>query len=186
MAKIRVYDDEADGEEFPRLCVRCGADAEDDVANTFAWVPSWTGILIFVGLAPWLIVTLIMRKSMRITLPVCDRHRGHWRNRRLYVWLGLPVWMAYGIGLVVAFQHLPADVVNIGLGVLIFGGLLGLFVGVIYTQSGIRAREIADHWTELVRVDPQFADEWAALKPPPKPRRRPRRHPDDDDDDDGF
>ncbi len=39
MARIRVYRSEADGEDFPRLCMRCGQPAECDVPQTFAWVP---------------------------------------------------------------------------------------------------------------------------------------------------
>ena len=160
----------------------CGAEAEGDASNKFVWVPGWVGLLILVGVGPWVIVMLILCKSMRITLPVCNQHRGHWRNRRLYILLGLPFWVLYGIGLAVIANHIPADVVNIGLVVLIFGGLLWLIIGVVYSQSGIQPREITDRWIELVKVDPQFADEWAAVKPPPEPRRRRyRRRPEDDE-----
>ena len=90
MARIRVYRDETDGELFPEMCIRCGAaaDADVDLDVNFAWMPGWVHLFIFMGLLPWLIAALILRKTMRVTLPVCQRHRSHWRNRRLYIGLG--------------------------------------------------------------------------------------------------
>jgi hypothetical protein len=47
MAKIRVYRDELDGEQFPSLCMRCGADVERMVPVRFAWMPGWAHLFIF-------------------------------------------------------------------------------------------------------------------------------------------
>ena len=48
-------------------------------------MPSWVIIFVFCGLLPFLIVALLTRKTMRVTLPVCDRHKNHWLVRRLFV-----------------------------------------------------------------------------------------------------
>jgi len=183
MARILIYRDETDGDYFPHRCVCCGVETERQVKNTFTWMPAWVNILILAGLMPWLIVALVMRKSMRISLPICDRHRGHWRARRMYVWLGLLLWIAYTITLSMLFKQLPEDFANAGIVILIFGVLIWLMLGMVYTNSGISAREITDKWAELGKVNDLFAKEWDATKPPPLPRRKRRyeeRYEDDD------
>jgi hypothetical protein len=177
MARIRVYRDETDGGEFPRHCARCGSEADTDRAHTFSWVPEWVLIIILGGLLPWLIVTAILRKTMRVTLPLCHRHRNHWLNRQLFLWLGLLWWIGYAIALGVTAKELPKDALNAGLAVLIFGGLLWLLVGLFYVNSGIKAKKISDRWIDLVGIDPEFAREWEASLPPPVAPvvRRPKR-----------
>ena len=172
MARIRIYEDEADGDEFPRRCVLCGRETTERVVNTFSWVPGWVNILILAGLAPWLILTMILRKSMSIALPVCFKHRHHWRNRRMYVWLGLVLWLVYAAGLLAISGELSANLRFAGIGVLVFGVLAWLLGGLIYTNSGIQPGEITDRWAELIRVNAEFADEWQEIKPPPAPRHR--------------
>jgi hypothetical protein len=176
MAKIRVYRDEAGGDEFPRLCVRCGEGADGDSTQNFSWVPEWVPILILGGLLPWLLVAMILKKSMRVTLPVCRRHRRHWLRRTLYIWLGLLGWVVAGVLAVVLLPQLPQDAVPVVLGVLVFGGLLWLIVGVVYTNSGIKPRQITDRWIELKGISPVFAEAWDEARPPVAPVvRRPRR-----------
>jgi hypothetical protein len=186
MATVRIYREERGGEDFPRLCLKCGAEADSDVTNTFTWVPSWVIVIILAGLLPWLIVASLLRKSMRVTVPMCGRHRGHWLNRRLYLWLGLLGWIAYGVALAVVADDLPKEVFPVALGVLIFGGLLWLIVGLVYTNSGIKPREITDQWIELVGVHRDFEEAWDEVAPPPVPKRRKgrRTRPRDDDEDD--
>src|SRR4051794_21611027 len=93
MAKIRIYNREANGKYFPRLCKRCGQPADVDVPQTFAWMPGWVHILILVGLVPWFVVCFVMRRTMDVVAPMCLEHAGHWRVRKLYVWLGLVFWL---------------------------------------------------------------------------------------------
>lgn len=185
MATIRIYRDEARGDLFPRRCVRCGADADRDTTQTFAWMPGWVHLLIFAGLLPWLIVCLIMRKSMRVTLPVCDAHRNHWLNRKLYIWGGFLFWVAFGTGLALTADSLPRDAVPVAFGVLVFGGLVWLVSGLIYVNTAVRAGEITDRWIKLTGVDKGFAEEWKEGEPEPEPRPRrkaPARRRDDEDD----
>lgn len=179
MAKIRVYRDEARGEEFPPLCVKCGNEEETTTTQHFAWVPQWVIIIILAGFLPWLIVMAIFRKSMRVTLPVCNRHRNHWLNRKLFVRLGLLFWMGYAIALFVVRVDLPKDASSLGLGILIFGGLAWLIAAAIYSNSGIKPAEITDRYIELVRVNKAFAKEWNASVS--KPKKKPRYEDDEDD-----
>lgn len=180
MAKIRVYRDEADGAEFPRLCVRCGADADLDRRNTFSWMPGWVNVLILAGLAPWLIVVALMRKTMRVTLPVCHRHRNHWLNRRLYVGLGLFLWVVAAVAAAVMADKILRDAAPAVVGFFVFGGLAWLIGGLVLVHGAVKAGEITDRWIELVKVDRGFADAWEEVHPP-RPRRRPRRRYDEED-----
>ena len=163
MAKIRVYRREAGGKYFPRVCMKCGREADRDVPNTFTWVPSWVHVLILLGLAPWLIVALVMRKSMAVVVPMCDRHAGHWRVRKLYMWLGLLFWVVYAVGFVVLENRVP-EAARTPLALAgIIGSLVWLVSMAIFMYSAIRANTITDDWADLVGVDKEFAREWNSM-----------------------
>jgi hypothetical protein len=61
MAKIRIYRYEADAEDMPRVCMKCGEETDDIRPQTFAWMPAWVHVLLFVGLLPWLLAALLTR-----------------------------------------------------------------------------------------------------------------------------
>lgn len=185
MATIRVYRDESGGDEFPRLCVRCGADAESDSRQKFSWHPPWVILLILVALLVYLIVAVILTKKMTVTLPVCRRHRNHWLSRKLFVGLGLLFWVVYVIAAAVFADQLPKEAVPVLIGVGIFGGLGWLIAAVIFQNSAVKPKEITDRYIELTGVDRGFAERWEEAAPPPKPKRRPaRRRYDDEYEDD--
>ncbi|MCI0699798.1 MAG: hypothetical protein L0241_01765 [Planctomycetia bacterium] len=179
MATIRVYKDEAHGDLFPRVCMRCGQLANHDVPQNFAWMPPWVHILLFAGLAPWLIVALILRKTMRVTAPMCDRHRGHWRIRKLYIGLGLLFWIALAIGLIAFSDQLPEDAVMPAFAFGIFGSLFWLVVGLFLVNGSIRATEITENRIELSNVHKAFAQAWREILDEEREQRpvarRPRR-----------
>ena len=188
MAKIRVYRDETDGELMPRMCVRCGGDVAEERERKFVWNPGWAHIFILLGLLPWLIAIALTRKSRRVTLPVCQGHRNHWRNRQLYVWLGLLFWVVFAITLAIEWSDFPKDAASAMLGFVIFGGLIWLFVGLFYVNSAIKASEITDRWIELVGVNKKFAKEWKDSEEDeedeePQPRKKWKKRRLDDDDD---
>ena len=186
MANIQVYRDEADGDLFPRLCMKCGADADHDVRQTFAWMPPWVIIFIFCGLLPFLIVVMITRWTMRVTCPMCDKHKNHWRNRKLFVWLGLLTLIGSGIAEAALFEEIPKDAQPIAIGVIVFGGFIWLIAAAILSTSAIRAGRIDEDGIQLVHVHKDFRDAWEELQPEPLPRkkkkRRLRRDEDEDDD----
>ena len=160
MARVRIYRDEAGGDDFPRLCMRCGAPADCDVPQTFAWMPAWVHVLLFVGLLPWLVVSLALRRTMRVVAPMCEAHRGHWRVRKLYVWLGLLWWVAVCVALGVFWDQLPKDVTGPAVMAVLFGGLIWLIVGLVLAQSAIKAADIRERRMDLVGVHKNFATAW--------------------------
>jgi hypothetical protein len=160
MAKIRISRREADGEDFPRLCMRCGREADCDVSQKFAWMPGWVFVFLLFGMLPFLIVALITRKTMLIVAPMCADHAGHWRARKLYVWLGLLFWIAFGIALAALGDELPKDA---GAPLVIFGivgGLVWLISAAVFASGAIKASEIRDKSMDLVNVHRDFADAW--------------------------
>jgi len=160
MAKIRIYRREADGDDFPRLCMRCGCEADCDVSQTFAWMPGWVFVLLLGGLLPFLIVALLTRKTMRVVAPMCQAHAGHWRVRKLYVGLGLLFWIAFGIALGALNKDLPDAAVGPLVLFGIFGALAWLVSAVVFTNGAIKASEIRDKSMDLVNVNRDFADAW--------------------------
>jgi len=150
-------------------------------------MPSWVIIFVFCGLLPFLIVALLTRKTMRVTLPVCDRHKNHWLVRRLFVGLGLLALIGAGVGLAILDKQLPKDVVNASAVALAAAALVWLITAVILASGAVRAGEITNDYIDLVGVDRDFADEWKETHPDPVPRRRrrrPARRPVEDDDED--
>ena len=160
MARIRIYRREADGEDFPRLCMRCGCEADCDVPQTFAWNPGWVWVFIFFGLLPLLIVMLVTRKTMHLVAPMCRDHAGHWRVRKLYVWLGLLFWIAFWIAFAVLDNSLPNAAKGPLVGLGLCGGLIWLVSAAIFANGAIKAAEIRDKGMDLVNVHRDFADAW--------------------------
>ncbi|MBP3957344.1 hypothetical protein J8F10_19030 [Gemmata sp. G18] len=160
MARIRIFRDEAHGEYFPRLCMRCGRPADHDVPQTFAWMPVWVTFLILLGLGPWIIMALVMRRTMRVVAPMCGKHRGHWRARKLFVWLGLLWWIAVAVALGVFWDALPKAATGpLFIGAL-FGALIWVIVGMLLANGAIKALEIRDRGIELGNVNKVFAEAW--------------------------
>jgi hypothetical protein len=175
MATIRIYHDETEGESFPMMCMRCGADTERLVPQTFTWMPSWVHVILFLGLLPWIIVMLVTRKTVRVMVPMCDRHVNHWRNRTLYVWVGLLCWVGLGILLAIVAKDIPDDLVNVVIGLCVFGPLIWLFVGVLLAHGAIRAAEMGDFGLDLAHVNKEFAKEWRIICKEADRRRREAR-----------
>jgi hypothetical protein len=190
MATIEVLRREVDGETFPTMCMRCGADTERLVSQTFSWMPGWVYILLFCGILPWLIVSLVLRKSVRVMVPMCDSHVNHWRNRILFVWVGLFCWVISGIVFIAIADDLSKGVAYPITAAFVFGILLWLIVGLISAFGAIRASEISNFGLELINVNRDFAREWriecedADKRRRSRKKRKPRRDDEWDRDDD--
>ena len=98
---------------LPPLCVKCGRPAAGKpVEKTFSWHrPAWY-LLILIGLLVYVIVALVVRKSIRIGVPLCTEHA---QRRSLWVTLS---WVLPLIGIADAFV-LPRFNVDPGWTVLI-------------------------------------------------------------------
>src|SRR5205807_1269073 len=95
------------GDSFPPLCVCCGKPTTTVRRRTFSWSPwpaSGLFLLLLAGLLPgivYLLFRLTTTEQVRLDLPVCRRHRNHWRKHGGAVRLGLFV-----LGLLIGFLAL--------------------------------------------------------------------------------
>ena len=186
MAKIRVYRDERDGEQFPDICMRCGAEVDQLLSVRFAWMPGWAHLFIFAGALPWLLACLILRKSMTVEVPVCRDHANAWRNRRLFLYLGLLFWVVVGIALAAGWDELPEGARMPAGAFALFGSLIWLLTAAIYLSSGIKPSRITDRFIELVGTNKEFAWEWEGDNPKQSLRERAaKKRAIDYDDEDG-
>lgn len=84
--------------DLPPMCVKCGQPATDKpVVKTFSWHHPGFYLLIFVGVLIYVIVALIVRKTIRVAVPLCAHHR-----QRRGVWITL-AWVLPLIGIADAF-----------------------------------------------------------------------------------
>jgi hypothetical protein len=85
---------------FPPLCVKCGgADALGHRTQLFTWFPSWTYLLLFVGLLPAVIVQTILTKRAKLDLPICRVCGSEWKTARLVRTLAFVIPIVVGLGL---------------------------------------------------------------------------------------
>jgi hypothetical protein len=110
---------------------------------------------------------------------MCDRHKNHWRNRKLLIWLGLLFFVTFFITTAVLYDQIPKDAQTPVIAFGVFGGLFWLLLAMILMNRAIRAGEITNEWIELVHVHKRFRDEWEKVQPEPLPvvRRKRRRPP---------
>jgi hypothetical protein len=173
MAKVSIEKRLCRTGDLPDVCLKCGQPATNRVKKTFSWVPPWVFVLILAGLVVWLIVDVIMRKRITAHLPLCDVHKGHWRNRMLLILLSLVGWLALLIGVsVLLYSTLPPNHPLHVLGFLLgFVGVVAwLFLVAIATQTAIRAVEIHDRYgLKLTGICQDFIDaydeEWERDRP---------------------
>jgi hypothetical protein len=164
MAQIRLRRYEVEEGGLPRACMRCGAPATLFKTKNFSWYPSWVYILLLAGLLPFLIVALIMQKRMRVSAPLCDRHKHHW------VWptafavaaLLLLLGMLFGGAALggVLEGGVDRDVQDTLMAVWFLGGF-GLFLACLVAACVVQARairpvEITDRSITLTNVAPAF------------------------------
>ncbi len=123
-------------------------------------MPSWVHLFILMGLLPWLIASLVMRKSMHVVVPMCRAHASHWRMRKLYVWLGLLFWFALFVALIMFARKLPDQAIMPIVAVSLVAAFFWLIGGLILMNGAIKPAEIRERGMELVNVNKAFAREW--------------------------
>src|SRR3954467_799359 len=115
MARGELSWREVRDDDFPYLCLRCGALPCERVPKTFRWMPWWKPLVavpLGVFLVPFgavplvgktlyrtLISKLATPQEMLVGVPICPAHRHHWRWRQSASWGGL---IALGVAVVAA------------------------------------------------------------------------------------
>ena len=118
---------------LPDRCVRCNKPAEDySLLRKLSWHHGAWFLLILLNLLIYLIVALCIRKTAKVHVGLCRRHR---RKRRLGLWLGYGGFMLSVGCIIVAItvemgEMLPAIIGPAG----ILGLVLFLVVGIVMSQ----------------------------------------------------
>jgi hypothetical protein len=171
MPKVELHAEGPEGVTgLPRVCMRCGGAATNSLVSTFRWHPQWISYilvltvlvgLIFLPIA--LILAAVLNKSMRVEMPLCDRHRHPWRWQRIALYGGLLTLVGLITVMVALFALSKAnDAIGvIGTLLLVLTLLyfpIWLVVAAVVGQNSIHAAGITEHSIKLVSVSREFAD----------------------------
>ncbi|MFL5331344.1 MAG: hypothetical protein ACJ8C4_20850 [Gemmataceae bacterium] len=163
MSVVKLRRNEPISENLPPFCMCCGAAAENRVVRTFSWSPSWVVFLIFVGFLPFLIVAMILTKRARLAVPMCDKHKGHWRWRALVTWLSFAAIFGLGMTAFAASQSAPQpafarpDWTGYMCVASLVLSIVWLIMAVVLQQTAIRPTLIDDYIIRLTGVSRDFA-----------------------------
>ena len=167
MAVVELPRDRLACSELPPVCMRCGAPAVVWAEHTFWWYPRSVDRLVrFWRLCPLvlplcLILAACYRQRVRVALPLCGRHEGHWSRRAWYTFgglAGLPV--AGAVGLLLGTS--PSDEGQVLFGLFGVGwavaAILWLVGAAVLRKTGIRLRGVSDRGITLQGVAPAFVE----------------------------
>lgn len=183
-----IWLDRDECRDLPPFCLRCGADATVTRRKTFRWYPSWVNVLVLVGLLPWLVVALILTRSITVHAPMCDRHRNYWTRRKLIAYgliLADLAVVAAGLALGTASKA-GESMRNVAIGLFAVGGfgfLVVLAVGAVLLQWGISPTEITDDEVRLSGVCRDFIDAVREQRRDEREQERQRKRARYDDED---
>jgi hypothetical protein len=114
------------GAPLPPNCVKCGRPTQEIWNKTFWWHNPVLYLIVLISPIIYVIVALIVRKSCKLSVPVCEEHRSSYKSKR---WIGgilmlvsIPLW----IGIAAAGNGSDNAMAA---GVLVF--FLAFFVGLI-------------------------------------------------------
>jgi uncharacterized protein YacL len=159
VARVKIWKSEIDKGLLPRVCMVCGADADRTQREKFSWVPQWVVILILAGPLVWAIVAAVLRKSMAVDCPVCEKHVRHWFWRKAVLVLGLLGTIAgVLVGILLVSNPETKQIAGYVLVSSFVFFLLVLVVAAVYSTTGIRPVEITDKTITLTSVHREFVD----------------------------
>ncbi len=72
---------------LPARCIRCDAPTTARIVRTFVWHPMGYYLFLLVGLFPYLVAYLIVRKKAKVAVPICAAHRAARRRMFLINWI---------------------------------------------------------------------------------------------------
>jgi hypothetical protein len=139
------------GSAFPANCVKCGEPAERPWRKKFYWHhPALYLMVIFPGLLIYAIVAMVVRKSIELSVPLCDVHQS---ERKRYII----------IGTILLLGCIPAGVIAEtelhlfdGAGFIV--GTLMFFAGCIFLAriNPIRPKKIDEFGAEFTGASEEF------------------------------
>src|SRR5947209_3877672 len=125
--RLRISDTRAD--RLPDACMACGEPSKEYVRKDFSWFPPWIYATIALGVLLALILTSVMTKRMRVDIPLCHEHFGHFRQRVVLYWVLIGIWMISPVVITVMIMGLiGAGVLGEGAGAAICPSIIVVFL----------------------------------------------------------
>lgn len=163
MAMVTIDVEDTEG-NLPRVCAVSGEPTDDLYTRSFTYTPSWTAIFIIFGLLPAVILAAIVRKRMRVELPIAQEFQNHWSKRVWRTCLGLVGAIGLGFGAFALFSSLaPKGGPDPDMtGYACAGCCATIFVWIVaalyMNHTAIRATYISEYEITLTNVHEDFAD----------------------------
>jgi small-conductance mechanosensitive channel len=159
MATTRLGRYEVERDALPDLCMRCGAPATIHKNRNFSWYPPWIAVTILAGLLVFFILAMVLTKRMKVSVPLCDKHRNHWLSRSLLVGLSFLLILGMVVGAIVLSANVQNDTVSLIAWLTVAVAFVSwLIVAVIAQGTAIKPIEITDRSITLKGVAKEFAD----------------------------
>lgn len=153
MAQITLTAEETGAEVLPPVCVVCGTPAAGWVRVNFSWVPGWSYVFLLLGLCPWVVIYLVLRRSMEVEAHVCGRHRHHWLRRKLVLVTGLLL----SLGMLVVTSEADPNGPPTWAVLTTAGLFLATIVAACWMYwNGVRATAVGRESVTLAGVAPEF------------------------------
>ncbi len=140
---------------LPRRCVKTNEPTELSLTRQLSWHTPLAYLGLLLGVLPYVIVALMMRKTHRLRVPLTAQRI---RRRRWEIALG---WLLIVIGIYVIFSGIDAGDRGNG-GALIAGGLVAILSGIIWINvaaSPVTATRIDDDYLWLKGFHPAYVAE---------------------------
>ena len=190
MAKLSLARRELMSGELPLLCMKCGETVSKPMKKTLVFWPTSvratvTVLFLFCGGLLGLIAYLMLQHKIiriRSKLPMCDRHRKHWRTPYLVMFAGIMLGVILLLAPAAFLDNQSADIVPIffisGLVVMV----IGILIGAVMTSRMITIESVKDEKVKLLNICPDFIaavathrkndQEAEVIDEPPVKRRR--------------
>ncbi|HEV3118677.1 MAG TPA: hypothetical protein VGY58_16630 [Gemmataceae bacterium] len=164
MADIKLGRYEAEEGQLPPLCLCCGAPATHYQAQTLAWQPAWSYFVFGLTVWPLLFLGLLLRKRMRVRLPLCDAHRRSLQVQRRIAQVLMVVLLGVLVGGAVLLNR-EDEAGNYAVNPLLLLWLDGIpiMMALLLLRAGaVRPQEITDDSITLGDVAEDFVNQWHA------------------------
>lgn len=147
-------------DQLPNLCLCCVAPAEHQVERRFAHHPAALYLFLLPGILPYFLLRPWWTERCVLRLPLCRKHRNHWRWRRIVAWSGAVVFTAVTAVGVWMLRTMPEsrDAIVVTLTVGIDGLWLWFLLALALKRTSIRASSITRERITLEGVAPHFVE----------------------------
>ena len=140
---------------LPSRCVCCNGPASGVKRRTFYWYPPWIYILILLSPLILVLVGLVVRRTARVDIPLCDEHQA---KRRKRLWIGWAWGLSSLLGIALAVVLLNNNQDSLG-GFLMLASFISVVAALIVgqrTASILSIHRIGKETATFNRASPEF------------------------------